>query len=230
MSEYTGIITENQNMTKDVYILRILLDNELGHRAGQFVNIEADIDDEKRIKAYSIASPCNQKKSIELCIKKIPGGKMSNYLYNLPIGSKLKITGPYGLFVVEDCKNNCIFVATGTGIAGIKPIIQDLLSRNCRKNIMLVYGVRKEEDIYYKHVFETLAKQYPNFSFVTTLSRPRTEWKGMKGYVQDWIKNNVKYTNQDVYVCGLPDMVEGVASVCKGLGFTDSHIHTEKYV
>ncbi|MFH0836764.1 MAG: FAD-dependent oxidoreductase [Candidatus Aenigmatarchaeota archaeon] len=230
MAEYIGTIVENSDITIETYILKILLDKELNHRAGQFINIDAVIDGERRIKAYSITSVPEEKNRVELCIKKIPGGKMSNYLYNIPIGTKLKITGPYGFFIC-DGNNDTIFIATGTGVAGIKPIVESLLSNGCEKKITLVYGVRKEEDVYYRDVFENLAKKYNNFSFITTLSRPRPTWKGLKGYVQEWVKNHVKYTGQeDVYICGLPDMVEEIIDICKSLGFSENKIHAERYV
>ena len=211
--QYEGEVIDKKRATKDVYILKIKLDKKISFDAGQFMNIEIPCNDGRTSKAYSIASPPSEREVLEFCIKKIPGGVASTYLCNLVVGSKIRLSGPFGFFTMKNCNSDCIFVATGTGIAGIKPMIEDMLSNGCKNNIILVFGARKDDDIYYRELFYDLSENYNNFRFIPTLSRPNSAWKGIKGYVQQWIKDNVVYNGQHIYICGLIDMVDEVLIV-----------------
>ncbi|MBI4895900.1 MAG: hypothetical protein HY831_05400 [Candidatus Aenigmarchaeota archaeon] len=230
VERFQGDVIENTQITKDVYVLKVKLDKNIDFKAGQFVNIEIPFEGGKKQKSYSIASPPLQKNVLEFCIKKVDGGLGSTYLYNTFVGQKLNLLGPFGAFILKDHSNDAVFVATGTGIAGVKPMIEDLLENGYKKKIYLVFGVRYEEDIYYRNLFEELAKKHKNFIFIPTLSKPGNGWKGEKGYVQNWIKNEISYNGHHVYICGLVPMVEAVTKTCVELGFPQEHIHMEKYV
>lgn len=227
---FDGEVVENKQITKDVYIIKVKLDKAIEFKAGQFVNIEIPFEEGKKQKSYSIASPPIQKNVLEFCIKKIAGGLGSTYLYNTFVGQKLRLIGPFGAFLLKEFDHEAIFVATGTGIAGVKPMIEHILNNGNENNVYLIFGVRKEEDIYYKELFEELQKKHKNFKFIPTLSKPSDNWKGNRGYVQDWIKKNIKHNGQHVYICGLVSMVEAVKSICAEIGFSQDQIHMEKYV
>ncbi len=230
VEKFEGTVIENTQITKDVYILKVKLDKNIEFKAGQFVNIEIPFEGGKKMKSYSVASSSIQKNVLEFCIKKIPGGLGSTYLYNTFLGQKLNLLGPFGAFIIKDHEKDAIFVATGTGIAGVKPMIEHLLESGYKKKMYLIFGVRYEEDIYYKDLFEEFARKHKNFIFVPTLSKPGNRWKGEKGYVQNWIKEKINYTGHHVYICGLIPMVDAVTKVCSDLGFPQDHIHMEKYV
>ncbi len=228
---FLGEVVENKRITRDVYILKMMLDKEIKFQAGQFVNIEAMLETGRKMKPYSIASAPMQKDVLEFCIKKIEGGAVSTFLYNTAVGTKLKLMGPFGQFVLNNHNDTgVILIGTGTGIAPLKPMVEVLLENGYDKEITILFGIRYEEDVYYKEYFEQLEKDHPNVKFVPTLSKPGPEWKGSKGYVQDWLRDNVKYNGQHVYICGLIPMVEAVKKTCEELGFPKNHVHDEKYV
>jgi NAD(P)H-flavin reductase len=54
----------------------------------------------------------------------------------------------------------------------------------------LLFGARRESDIYYREEFEQLAAKHANFHFLPTLSRAEAEWKGLRGYVQEHLPEN----------------------------------------
>ena len=231
VKKYVAEVTENVKLTKDVYILKIKLNGEIDFIPGQFINIILPKDGRKQQKSYSIASLPIQKE-LESCIKKVQGGYFSTYLYNTKLGDKFEVIGPFGLFVLkhEDDDSDSIFVATGTGISAIKPMIEHLIEKGTKKQIYLIFGVRFEEDIYYRELFEKLTKKHHNFHFIPTLSRPSEKWKGEKGYVQEWFRKHINFNNQDVYICGLVPMCEEIEKLCQEKGFSREKIHLEKYV
>jgi len=231
VKRYIGEVVYNIKFTKDVYEIRMQLDNEIDFKPGQFVNIFLPIDGKKKQRSYSVASLPSQKE-LDFCIKKVEGGYFSTYLYDVKLGEKIELMGPFGLFVPkhEDDNSDAVFVATGTGISAVKPIIEHLLEKGTEKKLYLIFGVRYEEDIYYRELFEDLARKHNNFHFIPTLSRPSEKWKGEKGYVQEWFRKHTTFNNQDVYICGLVPMCEELERLCQKKGFPRDKIHLEKYV
>ncbi len=212
---------------------RFKLHNPFSFQAGQFVMVYALNEPENRKRPYSIASPPSLQGALEFCLNRVEGGFMSNYLCDLKGGETVPMEGPYGKFTIrEPMEKGVLFVATGTGIAPFRSQINDLFeTRKAQdKEIWLVYGIRYETDILYKEEWEKLAAARPNFHYIQTISRPKT-WTGEKGYVQEKIKKFIQDPQGlDVYICGLPAMVEDVQKTCAEIGFPKEKVHFEKYV
>ena len=209
--------------------------NLLPFKAGQFVMLH--VLDQKTGKIekrpYSIASPPQLKGAVELCLNRVEGGFMSNYLCDLKGGEGLTVDGPYGKFLVkEPIERGVLFTATGTGVAPFRSMIHGLfLSGKAEgKEIWLFFGVRYENAILYEEEWKKLAAEYSNFHYIQTISRPQT-WTGEKGYVQEKIKKHTTDSSGfDNYICGLPKMVDDVRATCLEMGFPKEKIHVEKYV
>jgi len=202
-------------------------------KSGQFVMVYALNELENRKRPYSIASSPSLAGSIELCLNRVENGFMSNYLCDLKGGETVPMEGPYGKFLVQEpIEKGVLFVATGTGIAPFRSQIEDLFQSGKAegKEIWLFFGVRYETDILYEAEWKKLVSQKPNFRYIQTISRPQS-WTGEKGYVQEKIK---KFFTGDpkghqVYICGLPKMVEDVQATCAEIGFPKETVHFEKY-
>jgi len=99
------------------YLIRFTFENEpvFDFEPGQFISIFAEKDGKRISRPYSIASWPENKDYLELCIKIVEGGFMSNYLYHVSPGTKLQSIGPLGRFVIpEPIRYDTVFVATGT--------------------------------------------------------------------------------------------------------------------
>jgi CDP-4-dehydro-6-deoxyglucose reductase len=98
------------------------------------------------------------------------------------------------------------------------------------RKITLIYGVRYEESLLYRQEFEDLARDYPNFRFVPTLSRPDANWAGRTGHVQQHVIDLLgDRRDVDIYICGLKLMVDDLRGRLKELGLDRKHIIFEKY-
>jgi ferredoxin-NADP reductase len=178
--------------------------DELDHfdlTAGQFLSaVATDPNGKSQTRAYSIASASNGNR-FDLCVNRVEGGFFSNHLVDLPIGGTVQVHGPHGYFTLRTPVTDSIFVATGTGIAPMRGFTQWLfpqqgpdagLDRSEGRQIWLVYGTRHESELYYRDEFEAIAAKFPNFHYVTTLSRAPEEWAGLRGYVQEHVSSIVE--------------------------------------
>jgi ferredoxin-NADP reductase len=233
MEKFKARVIENVQETPNVYLLRLARTDSrsLDFIAGQWVltRIEKNGADVRR--AYSIASPPYIKDRFELCIKRVEGGEMSPILTSMRKDDVFDCAGPYGKFVLVDpLKTDVYFIATGTGIAPFRSMIDMIFYNGTDVDVRLFFGVRNEEQIIYGNHFVELAKKHDNFEFVPTLSRPSPAWKGEKGYVQSLVKKYVNgYHGEEVYICGIPEMVDEVKGMFLDMGCPKERVHTEKW-
>lgn len=206
---------------------------KFGFVPGQWVSLKhAKPDGEEITRAYSIASPPDGAR-FALCLNRVQDGFMSNYLCDLPEGAEISAQGPFGNFILRPPLRDTIFIATGTGIAPYRSMLQWLFadpSRHQEKQFWLVFGSRTQRDIYYHDEFLQLAAEHPNFHYMPTLSRGSDNWPGLRGYVQEHVRAVAEgHLDRHAYVCGLDKMVSANRELLKSLGWDRKSILYEKY-
>ena len=228
MDRYIGTIIQNEKHTPDVSVLKITFSGieNFNHIPGQFVMISIDgINNEKGIpakRAYSIASSPSSNDHMEICIKK--EGIFSTALYNLAIGSKINIEGPFGKFNLGDSKDkNIVFIAGGTGIAPLISMIRYLIHTTNYRHIDLIYSVKTKDGIIYNEELKTLSKE-KNFKLHLFLTRE----EGGQGRITKESLNKILNGNDyDVYMCGKNEMIAEMIKNLEELGFDRERLHKE---
>ncbi|MDA3855809.1 MAG: FAD-dependent oxidoreductase [Candidatus Woesearchaeota archaeon] len=229
LTEYKGKLTQIKDIGDNARHFVITFDQEFNFKAGQFLNLSFHDKDEDFMRPYSIASSSSNNKQVELCIKKIDTGKVTPHLFKKVEGDEVIIRGPFGLFTLEKCqKEKIVFIATGTGIAPFRSMTAEIIDKHLEKEIILIYGTRQEDKILYKEEFEKIEKENPNFKYVPIISRPTENWEGRKGYVQDNL-DMIDVLNSEVYMCGLPAMIETTEQKLQEKGIPKELIHFEKF-
>ena len=202
---------------------------------GQFVSIQQPKPDGKvHTRAYSLACAPRLVPSFDLCLNRVEQGFLSNWLCDLEKGATVQFHGPHGMFTLRQPQQDCILIATGTGIAPMRGMLQwvfALPERHQGREFWLVYGTRHEEGIYYREEFLALAEAHANFHYRPTLSRGGSEWSGLRGYVQDHVREIVGgRTDLQAYICGLHQMVDANRKLLKEeLGWERKQIVFERY-
>jgi len=203
--------------------------NELSYLPGQFVSFTENVGGKPVTRAYSTASPPKGNR-FELCLNIVEDGHLSPVLFHLQPGDTISMLGPLGYFTWREPIKDSILVATGTGIAPFRGMLQAYLENGGTREITLVFGVRYEISLLYRAEFESLAARYPNFDFRPTLSRPGEAWKGRRGHVQEHVLELLgERRDMDVYICGMKAMVDDLRQRLKALGLDRRHIVFEKY-
>src|SRR2546427_8691112 len=178
--KHTAIVKEVFDIAPkypETYLIRFTFENEgvFDFEPGQFLSIFAEKDGKSISRPYSIASPPESKDYLELAIKVVEGGFMSNYLHHVAPGTKLKSIGPLGTFVLLEPPDypirDTMFVATGTGVAPFVGMISHIFHMKYDIQVHLVFGCRYIHDLIYMDALETWEKERPNFHLYTTLSR-----------------------------------------------------------
>jgi len=201
-----------------------------GFVAGQFISLHLERDGADDVRAYSLASAPGENGRFDLCLNRVAGGFFSNYLCDLAAGAEVEFEGPYGFFTPRQPLRDSVFVATGTGIAPIRGMLQEIFRRGTERQVWLVFGVRYPDTILYRGEFEELAASHANFHFRPTLSRGPAGWPGRRGYVQEHTEELVAgRPDLDVYICGLKAMVDDLRARLKARGLDRKQIRYEKY-
>ena len=158
---------------------------------------------------------------------------MSNYLCNLEVGETISFQGPFGDFTLRPPLRDTVFIATGTGVAPFRSMLHWLLAEKERhqdRQFWLLFGARRQQDLYYRDEFEQLAMEHGNFHFEPTLSRAEEDWPGLRGYVQQHLGEIVGMrTDMHAYICGLEKMVQANRDLLKTLAWDRKSIRYEKY-
>lgn len=204
--------------------------NEIEFLAGQYVSIKVNEQGERR--SYSILNTPDVDHAVSLVADLAPGGIGSSYLRDLEMGEEVELLGPMGDFVVNDTRaDRLLFVATGSGITALYPMILDLLI-NKRETcpMRLHWGLRYERDIFWLDNFERLMEEHSNFVFDLVLSRPTPKWSLCSGYVQDCLKRDFREISEwEAYICGGKEMVAQVTKLLKEKGMNEAMIHSERF-
>ncbi|WP_347359245.1 FAD-binding oxidoreductase [Bdellovibrio sp.] len=194
-------------------VLKTETPNEFGFKAGQFVMLHVPQGEAKpALRAYSIASDDRTKDGFRLLFKFVENGLASTFVWQLKGGELLNFTGPFGkVFFQEPPTEQIVFLNTGTGLS--QHICYLLSKKEQYPNLRyrMLFGVRTEKDMYYQKEIEVLEKELPDFKFEFVLSRPQDDWKGKKGYVQNFIAEfDYKNIPTTFYLCGNGGMIKEV--------------------
>jgi CDP-4-dehydro-6-deoxyglucose reductase len=207
----------------DVIVLSLQLPatERLQYRAGQY--IEFLLKDGKR-RSYSMANAPHLDDHITLHIRHLPGGLFTEHVFNtMKERDILRFEGPLGTFFLrEDSDKPMVLLASGTGFAPIKAIIEHAANKKIARPMVLYWGGRRPKDLYMHALCEEWARTLPNFSYVPVVSDalPEDQWSGRTGFVHRAVIDDLPdLSSYQVYACGAPVMVDSAkrdfVSICK---------------
>lgn len=162
---YTATVSEHRLLSSDILCLRLTIPNTFEYRAGQFINLWKD----KTLgRSYSLASVSTLDDDIELHIRRIKNGEMSNWLHdNVRLGDELDIQAATGdcFYVADKPEQKIILAGTGTGLAPLIGIARDALQQQHQGEIHLLHGAIKSDDLYQHQMLLRMAEQYEQFHY-----------------------------------------------------------------
>lgn len=198
----------------DVIVLKLQLpaNDGLRYRAGQY--IEFIFADGVR-RSYSMANgpeSIGTPPAIELHIRHMPGGRFTDHVFGAMKEKEiLRVEGPFGSFFLRDDSDKpIVLVASGTGFAPIKSILEHMQAKAVTRPVVLYWGCRSRADLYLHDWARQAAADMPHLHYVPVLSEPRAEegWQGRTGLVHHAVMADLPdLSGHQVYACGAPVMV-----------------------
>ncbi|MDB5852003.1 MAG: flavin oxidoreductase [Herminiimonas sp.] len=230
-------------VTEDITLLQLRFPAgvRVKFKAGQYLHVL--LDDGSR-RSFSMANPPQQSDGAMLHVRHMKEGKFSGWLASqAAVGDKLKVELPFGDFriqedaAVEGAQNlaharPAVLIASGTGFAPIKSILEDLFRRGTPTRPMALYwGGRMLQDLYMKDLPEKWAQQHALFRFVPVLSEEVVEGvrSGLvhKAVMQDF----PSLAGHEVYACGVPAMINAARlDFTRECGLDPDDFHCDAFV
>ncbi len=186
----------------------------LAYRAGQY--IEFLLKDGKR-RAYSIASAPSLERPLELHIRHLPGGLFTDHVFGaMKERDILRFEGPLGTFFLrEESDKPIVLLASGTGFAPVKALVEHLMHLKSTRPVRLYWGGRRPQDLYMDELCQAWTTTLPDFQYVPVISDalPEDNWTGRTGYVHAAVMQDIPdLSGWQVYACGAPVMVDAARS------------------
>ncbi len=223
-------IAELAKLAQDVVRVRLRLppNSTFSFIPGQYIDV---IGANGLRRSYSLANTSHEDKLLELHIRSVNGGAMSDYWFNhAKKNDLLRLNGPLGTFFLRGCKNTDVFfLATGTGIAPVKAILESLTQMHEElqpKSLVVLWGGRTPEDFYID-----ISAIPGKHRYIPVISRPHESWTGAKGYVQEILLSAAPdLSNAAVYACGSDNMIQGAKQLLSNAGFPLARFYSDAFV
>ncbi len=199
----------------DVAILKLQLpaNQAFQYRAGQYIDFI--LRDGVR-RSYSMANApdqLGQPPAIELHVRHMPGGVFTDHVFStMKAKDILRMEGPYGSFRLHEASAApIVLLASGTGFAPIKAMLEHMRSKGIARPTVLYWGCRSRADLYLHDWVEQALKDAPHLRYVPVLSEPTVAdaWAGRRGLVHEAVMADLPdLSGHEVYACGAPVMVD----------------------
>ncbi|NQU62184.1 MAG: 2Fe-2S iron-sulfur cluster binding domain-containing protein [Rhodospirillales bacterium] len=181
----------------------------LYYRAGQFINIRRA---DGLVRSYSLASVPRLDSDLEIHVKRMPRGQMSNWIYDeINPGDELDLQGPNGdfFYVPGQAGQTMLLIGTGTGLAPLLGVARDALEAGHTGEIHLYHGSREADGLYMAADVGAIAKTYVNFHYVPCVSGPDVPGGCREGRADiAAFADHSNLKGYRVFACGYPAMVE----------------------
>jgi CDP-4-dehydro-6-deoxyglucose reductase len=201
-----------EKVTDDVIVLSLKLpaNERLQFLAGQY--IEFLLKDRSR-RSFSMANAPHDDEFIQLHVRHVPGGQFTDHVFGkMKERDILRFEGPHGTFFLrEDSAKPIVFVASGTGFAPIKAMLEHAFNKGIERPMVLYWGGRRPKDLYLNALAESWARDHANFRYVPVISDalPEDAWSGRTGFVHRAVMQDfADLSGHQVYACGVPIMVD----------------------
>ncbi|WP_409017954.1 FAD-binding oxidoreductase [Caballeronia sp. LZ033] len=202
---------------------------------GQFITLELDIDGEQINRCYTISSAPTRPHTISITVKRVPGGKVSNWLHDtVAAGTTVRVLGPSGEFTcARHPARKYLFLSAGSGVTPLMSMSRAHHELGEDADIVFIHSARTPDDIIFARELELIASNQKNFraSFVCERVGARTSWPGVTGFLSLPLLKLIApdYLEREVFTCGPAPYMKAVRDLLDEGGFDRKHYHEESF-
>ena len=227
-----------EKKSDDVMVIQMQLpaSDTLQYFAGQY--IEFILRDGAR-RSYSMANAPHTLETgapkLELHVRRMPGGKFTDHVFGAMKEKEIqRIEGPFGSFYLrEDSDKPIILLASGTGFAPIKAILENMQHKGIQRPVAFYWGGRRPADLYMDDWVKAQLALMPNLRYIPVISDalPEDGWMGRTGFVHQAVMADFpSLADYQVYACGAPIVVESAhADFMAKCGLPDDEFYADSF-
>jgi ring-1,2-phenylacetyl-CoA epoxidase subunit PaaE len=243
VKQYTLFIQDIRKETKDAITLIFKQPalRKIKYKAGQYITLILRINGRKYSRPYSFSSAPSVDSALEITVKRVPNGIVSNYIYNeLKVGDVLEILEPMGDFTYETISSTqSIFLwGVGSGITPLFSIIKEALYKQPNSTISLIYGNKNEESTIFREKLRFLRQENPTiFSMTNFYSQVDSTGEGnaiLKGRISSEFVIQMAAQQKNLkqclhYICGPRDLIHTINNALLQIEVPSSFIFVEEF-
>lgn len=235
LPDEVGIYAHAAVVHKEILVLnvcRLFLQpsTPMYYHAGQFISLRRH---DGLARSYSLASVPHQDRHLELHVKLMPNGRMSNWIFNdLMPGETVSLQGPNGqcFYTSGSPKQPMLLIGTGTGVAPLIGVARDALASGHSGEIHLYHGSHQCEGLYLSNTLHDLQHQYANFHYTGCVSGEETANGWHPGRADEVaFATHSELKGWRVFLCGAPPMVHGARRRAFLAGAEMRHIYADAF-
>jgi CDP-4-dehydro-6-deoxyglucose reductase len=229
-------VSSLERASHDVIVLKLQLPaaDAFQYHAGQYVEFLLQGGDRR---SYSMANAPHTQAAgpqMELHIRHMPGGKFTDQVFGtMKEKDILRIEGPFGSFYLrEDSDKPIVLLASGTGFAPIKAILQHMAHAGITRPVTLYWGGRRPTDLYQAAWVQAQLGVMPNLRYVPVISDalPEDGWTGRTGFVHQAVLQDLPdLSGHEVYACGAPIVVESARRDYLAAGLPEEAFYADTF-
>ncbi len=202
----------------------------LDYRAGQHVQL---VRADGLHRPYSLACTPDEDYFLRIHVRRVDGGAMSAWLCDtVQPGQRLALRGPGGDCCYDPAMRDrpLLLMATGTGIGALAAVARDALAQGHRGPIALYHGVRDAADLYLHAALQALAQSHPQLHYVACVTGDDPPPGARRGRITDALfADHPTLDEAEVFLCGMPLMVEEARHRATLCGARRERIHTDPF-
>ncbi len=217
-----------EDLTHDIKRLSWHVETPVSYRAGQYGNVRWDESGEHRSYSFATAPPRGGATELQTFVRHVPGGRFTDRLFTGdPAVLQFEIDAPHGNFWLREGSGPILCIAGGSGLAPVLSLLQDAANRRVRRDCLLLFGARRERDLYAGDEIGRIRTQWTaGFDFWPILSEEQVDGY-RSGLVTDHVAAALDRLGGGVhgYMCGPPPMIDaGIAALAdRGVALDDIH-------
>ncbi len=226
-----------EKKSDDVMVVKLQLpaNDVVQYHAGQYVDFLLRDGDRR---SYSMANAPHTlvagSPAIELHIRHMPGGKFTDHVFGAMKEKEIqRIEGPQGSFYLrEDSNKPIVLLASGTGFAPIKAMLEHMQHKGITRPTRLYWGGRRPSDLYLHDWVQAQLAAMPHVTYIPVVSDalPQDAWTGRTGFVHLAVfQDTPDLSGYEVYACGAPIVVDSARADYTQAGLSNDDFYADAF-
>lgn len=209
---------------------------KIEYKSGQFFTIIVQIDGKEERRAYSVCSSPFVDEYPAVAVKRVEGGKVSNYLNtNVSAGDTLKVMRPLGNFTSDfsaSNQRNIVLIGGGSGVTPLMSLAKSTLDQEPNSKVIMIYANRDIDSIIFKNQIESLSNN-DNFKVIHVLEKNENAYAQHEGYLTqsiiEQVMSDLNHSSAEYFICGPTPMMEIAVNSLKNLDVAEGLIRKESF-